>query len=147
MSKAEEQIIFIGATNHPKNVDPAMLDRVEMIAVSLPDIDARANYFRMQLDHIIQLEEGFTYEEMSEECFSFSYRDLRKLTSRVKKEIKTRVGEVYGNNDAAAAEAIRNGTFRLERETFFAVRDGYRLQPKDESEMFAWASQMEKDLG
>ena len=147
MSKAEEQIIFIGATNHPKNVDPAMLDRVEMIAVSLPDINARANYFRMQLDHIIQLEEGFTYEEMSEECFHFSYRDLRKLTSRVKKEIKTRVGEVYGNNDAAAAEAIRNGSFRLERETFLAVRDGYPLQPKDESEMFEWASQMEKDLG
>ncbi|MGM9616123.1 ATP-binding protein [Butyricicoccus sp.] len=147
MSKAEEQIIFIGATNHPKNVDPAMLDRVEMIAVSLPDTDARANYFRMQLGHIIQLEEGFTYEEMSEECFNFSYRDLRKLTSRVKKEIKTRVGEVYGNDDTAAVEAIRNGTFRLDRDTFLSIRDGYPLQPKDESEMFAWASQMEKDLG
>lgn len=147
MSKAEEQIIFIGATNHPKNVDPAMLDRVEMIAVSLPDTDARANYFRMQLGHIIQLEEGLTYEEMSEECFNFSYRDLRKLTSRVKKEIKTRVGEVYGNDDTAAVEAIRNGTFRLDRDTFLSIRDRYPLQPKDESEMFAWASQMEKDLG
>ena len=84
---------------------------------------------------------------MSEECFNFSYRDLRKLTSRVKKEIKTRVGEVYGNDDTAAVEAIRNGTFRLDRDTFLSIRNGYPLQPKDESEMFAWASQMEKDLG
>lgn len=147
MSKAEEQIIFIGATNHPQNVDPAMLDRVEMIAVSLPDTDARANYFRMQLEHIIQLEEDFTYEEMAEECFNFSYRDLRKLTSRLKKEIKTCVGEIYGNDDQTAVEAIRNGAFRLQREAFLGVRDGYPLRPKNESEMLAWASQMEQDLG
>ena len=146
LSDAEEQVIFVGATNHPKNVDSAMLDRVEMLAVTLPDTDARANYFRMQLDHIIQLEEGFSYEEMGEECYHFNYRDLKKLTSRLKKEIKTCVGEQYGD-DQKAVEAIRSGEFRMSRELFLNVFQGYPLRPKDEAELLAWASQVESDLG
>lgn len=146
LSECEEQVIFIGATNHPKNVDPAMLDRVEMVAVTLPDSSARANYFCMQLDHVISLENEFTYEEMGKRCEQFNYRDLKKMTSRLKKELKTCVGKAYGD-DHSAVEAIRNGEFCFTREIFEHIRKSYPLRRKDETEMLEWAAKTESELG
>ena len=145
--KSDKQVIFIGATNNPEDVDIAMLDRVELIEVSLPDQEARANYFKMRLEHILKNETGFTYEHMGEATGDFNYRDLRKFVARLKKELVTEVGVCYGNDTEEAKEAMRNGVFCLKEDVFKKVREEYHLLPKDMSHMKKWAQSAMEELG
>ncbi len=145
--KSDKQVIFIGATNNPEDVDIAMLDRVELIEVELPDAAARANYFRMRLEHIIRNEEGFSYEDMAGQTEDFNYRDLRKFTARLKKELVTEIGVSYGNDTAAATEAMKNNVFCLRGETFKKVREEYHLLPKDTGHLKQWAQSAMEELG
>ena len=145
--KSDKQIIFIGATNNPEDVDIAMLDRVELIEVDLPDKEARANYFKMRLGHIIQNESGLTYADMAELTEDFNYRDLRKFVARLKKELVTEIGINYGNDTASAMEAVKQSTFCLRRKTFEKIREEYHLLPKDMSHIRKWAQSTVDELG
>lgn len=145
--KSDKQIIFIGATNNPEDVDVAMLDRVELIEVDLPDKAARANYFKMRLGHIIQNESGLTYDDMAELTENFNYRDLRKFVARLKKELVTEIGINYGNDTTSAVEAVQKNTFCLRRKTFEKIREEYHLLPKDMSHIRKWAQNTVDELG
>ena len=145
--KSDKQVIFIGATNNPEDVDIAMLDRVELIEVDLPDAAARANYFKMRLEHIIRNEEGFSYEDMAAQTEDFNYRDLRKFTARLKKELVTEIGVSYGNDTAAATKAMEDNAFCLKGETFRKVREEYHLLPKDTDHLKKWAQSAMEELG
>ena len=52
--RAEEDsgktVIFIGATNYPKKVDRAMVNRVQLIRLPLPDAECRASVLKMKFE-------------------------------------------------------------------------------------------------
>ena len=148
INSSDKDIIFIGATNYPNQVDDAMLDRVELIRVPFPDDGARESAYARKFDGMIKLEEGFTYEEMSDKSVKFNYRDIDRLTDRLKKQIKKEVMEVYKEDQEAAIEAMQKGNFLLTRQLFDQVLSGFIPTPKDEieKELDEWENRFNKGL-
>ncbi len=95
INESDKEIIFIGATNYPRNVDEAMLDRVEVVYVGLPDKEARIHAFADAFgaksddpfDALIQFEDGLTAEYMADSTKSYNYRDIKRVVENVKKEL------------------------------------------------------------
>ena len=127
-----KDIIFMGATNHPERVDNAMLDRVELVCIPLPDREARASQFKRSLK-IISLEPGFTYEDMADATASRNYRDLGRLAERIKKMVKKDVISRYGGG-AAAAAAVRSGAYTLSRALFEQAKESCIVTPKEDAQ-------------
>lgn len=95
INESDKEIIFIGATNYPRNVDEAMLDRVEVVYVGLPDREARTHAFADAFgaksddpfDALIKFEEGLTAEYMADRTKGYNYRDIKRVVENVKKEL------------------------------------------------------------
>ena len=124
--KEEESkpIIFIGATNYLDNVDHAMIDRMEQVLIPVPDMKAREGAFQMRCkdfhrelppDDLVQLEDGFTYEDMAMMTEGYNRRDINRLIQNVYSEI---VDSVEVGGDDEMVEKMRSGEFRLSRERF-----------------------------
>ena len=145
MNSSDKQIIFMGATNYPNKVDNAMMDRVQLIRVPFPDEQARAHAFRLQFDEFLKTEEGFTYDDMSALTDEYNYRDIDRLSERVKTLVISDVMEMYPKEEEAV-EAMRSGDYQLTRELFEAAMAGYNPTPKDEikAELKAWEDRFEK---
>ncbi len=134
MKNSGKRIVFLGATNYPRQVDAAMRDRAHMVSVPLPDEQARAKYFESAKKlGILPLEEGLSYEYMADMTDDFSYRDLDRICDAVKIEARERAIElhaIYGEDgkldiresDKAASEAIRQGEVVLTKEWFDQTR-------------------------
>lgn len=144
MKNCGKRIIFFGATNHPSDVDPAMLDSVKLLYLPLPDEKARESYFRFVF-RTIPPEEGFSYEEMAVATENCSYRELDLLVNAIKSSIKQelirkyKVTEAEGEldqkqTDQAAHEALSAGEVKLSRELFESKLREY--PPKDKSAVF-----------
>ena len=83
-----KKVFLIGATNFPQNVDGAMLSRMELIRVPLPDHPARKNYFTSAFDKAhLKLAEDVNTDYMASRTMNYSYRDMGKIVTAVKKEI------------------------------------------------------------
>ncbi len=132
IAHSRKPIIFIGATNYPNLVDNAMMDRVELIKLPLPGLKVRENSFEKKFSAILQNEEGFAYADMADMTDNYNQRDIDRLTDKVKKRIKDEAKKVYGEDEAAAVEAMKDGTFRLTREIFTAAVDSYQPSKKDD---------------
>lgn len=145
MNSSDRQIIFMGATNYPNKVDNAMMDRVQLIRVPFPDAQARAHAFRLQFEDFLLTEEGFTYDEMSMLTDEYNYRDIDRLSERVKNLVIGDVMELYPEEEEAVS-AMRSGAYRLTRELFETAIAGYNPTPKDEikAELKAWEDRFEK---
>lgn len=140
MKACGKRIIFFGATNHPTDVDPAMLDSVKLLYIPLPDEAARCSYFRYVFDQIPP-EEGFSFEEMAALTDGCSYRELDMLTDTIKVAVKQQLIKDYKvetegdldqkQTDQAAHEALSAKEFRLSRELFAAKLREY--PPKDKT--------------
>lgn len=140
MKNCGKRIIFFGATNHPTDVDPAMLDSVKLLYIPLPDEASRCSYFSYMLDQIPP-EEGFSYEEMAALTEGCSYRELDMLSDTIKVAVKQQLIEDYKvenegdmdqkQTDQAAHEALSAREFRLSRELFTAKLREY--PPKDKT--------------
>lgn len=148
--KSKKRMIFIGATNHPAKVDSAMLDRISLIKIPLPDQVERVAYF----DRIIRdpetkevkiaIEEGFAPEEMAEATDNYSYRDLDRVRDYMLGEMKVQAMTEYAVLDAegkldkpasdeAASRAIKEGKLKLTRQLFQqALKDNL---PSDKTEI------------
>ena len=83
LRKSGKRVVCFGATNHPGDVDPAMLDRVNMIRLPLPDEDAREKYFARLTEKNLTLEPGFTCADMVESTDNFSFRELDSLKNSI----------------------------------------------------------------
>ncbi len=59
----------------------------------------------------------------------------------------TEIGVSYGNDTAAATEAMKNNAFCLRGETFKKVREEYHLLPKDTGHLKQWAQSAMEELG
>ncbi len=132
-----KRVIFIGATNHPGKVDEAMLDRVSLIKIPLPEAEDRIGYFDRMINGVgenkgmvkLTLEEGFTFEEMADATDNHSYRDLDRLKNSMLTKLKSQAIAEYTvldedgkvdqqATDAKASEAIISGEIMLTRELF-----------------------------
>lgn len=141
MKNCGKRIIFFGATNHPTDVDPAMLDSVKLLYLPLPDEKARESYFRYVFRKLPP-EEDFSCEEMAGLTEGCSYRELDMLTDVVKVALKHQLIEDYKvlveagevdqkQTDQAAHEALSSGQVRISRELFLAKLREY--PPKDKT--------------
>lgn len=130
-SRNREKIIFIGATNYPDRVDNAMLDRVELIRVPLPDEKARGFAFARKLSKRVQLAPGFTYEDMAGATKDYNYRDIDRLAVRVKEIIIEQVMEKFQDEDRAI-DALKSGKFCLSGEIFERAQSECLPTPKDD---------------
>ena len=147
INSSDKDIIFIGATNYPNQVDDAMLDRVELVRVPFPDLDARKRAFSHSLKEIISLEEDFSYDEMAEKTEKYNYRDIDRMVSRIKKEILKQVIHQYPG-EQNAIEALNAGKFLLTREMFDKIQEDFLPTPKDEieKELDEWERRFKKGI-
>lgn len=131
-----KRLIFMGATNHPGKVDEAMLDRVSLIKIPLPEEEDRLGYFDRMINGTenkgavnLALEEGFTIEDMAAATDNHSYRDLDRLKMSMLSKLKTMAIEKYTvldedgkvdqqATDEKASDAIIRGEIMLTRELF-----------------------------
>ena len=123
-----KRVIFMGATNHPGQVDEAMMDRIKLIKVPLPDEPARKNYFTKAFENLV-LEDGFTIDDMVDASDNYSYRDLNRLSESIAFTMKDaliadyRVFDEDGKldqdaSDLAASKALAAGEVLLTRAIF-----------------------------
>lgn len=142
-----KEIIFIGATNYPNQVDDAMLDRVELVRVPFPDQEARKRAFSHSLKALISLEDDFSFDDMAVQTEKYNYRDIDRMVARLKKEIKKRVIHEY-HDEQEAIEVLKSGDFRLTRELFESVQANFLPTPKDEieKELDEWEQRFTKRL-
>lgn len=132
MKKEGKRVIFMGATNFPSRVDEAMLDRISLVPVPLPDEEVRKKFFTDRFQ-TLSLEEGFTPDEMAERTDNYSFRDMIRIVEIIYVDIremavqqfsvKNEKGEVdVAATDSAASDAILNKKMTLTREMFEKVR-------------------------
>ncbi|MGX8688212.1 MAG: ATP-binding protein [bacterium] len=142
---SDKQIIFIGATNYPNKVDNAMMDRVQLIKVPFPDEGARSHAFSLQFSGFLQLEDDFSFEDMAALTNEYNYRDIDRLSERVKVLVMKDAMDLYGCDEEAAVKAMESGEYRLTRELFETAQAGYNPTPKDEikAELAAWEERFE----
>ena len=143
LKESGKRAIFMGATNFPSRVDEAMLDRITLIPVPLPDEKIRSHYFTKAFKYM-PLEDGFTVEDMVESTDNYSFRDLERLTTSVSINVRELAVEQYkvlndkgeidlNATDEAASEAIRNRKMTLTRDMFEKIRVANPPSNKEES--------------
>ena len=112
INSSDAQVTFIAATNYPDRVDSAMLDRVEVVEVPLPDNEARLAKFRKDFEDIFTLAGDITYQAMADATESCNYRDIGRITNEIKHFVFKETLKEYGSQNAAI-EAIKSGEFKL----------------------------------
>lgn len=131
-NKDSRSVVFIGATNYPANVDIAMLDRVELVQVPLPDEELRVFSFRQKFEPIIQLGDDLTWEDMADATEGYNQRDINRVSDHLRVLIRTGVADYTSGNQAVAA--LKSGEFRLTKAMFEQAMSKYKPAPKDDIE-------------
>lgn len=140
-------IIFIGATNYPGLVDNAMMDRVELLRVPLPDTEAREKAFERNFGGKIQFSDENAFRHMAETTEKYNYRDIDRLTGEIKnlviKDIMKRC-----QDEEKAIEALRSGEYKASTEILDAARQNCLPSPKDQiiSSLDAWEKKYRSGL-
>lgn len=128
MNASKKKVVFFGATNHPSDVDPAMLDSVKTIYIPLPDEKSRAEFFRKRFSKF-EIEDNLSYEEMAERTDMYSFRELKRLAEATVVALKSNLLENYQvldaegkrddvKTDRAISEAFASGKVKLSRALF-----------------------------
>ena len=97
MSRPEDRVVVLAATNRPWNLDSALLRRFDKrIFIPLPDKEVRRKIFEItirkipnfklapdvNLDELAELTEGFTGDDIKKLCMEAWYRPIRELVSK-----------------------------------------------------------------
>ncbi|MFR8317651.1 MAG: ATP-binding protein [Catenibacillus sp.] len=131
IAASNKPIIFICATNYPGQVDGAILDRMEMVRVPLPDAAARCHALTQALSPMICCGDSLSFEMMAKATESYSYRDLKRLVNRIKNLVIPDVIEKYKDQSSAVA-ALESGGWHLEKDLFDRALRLCLPTPKDE---------------
>ncbi|KAL3618043.1 hypothetical protein CASFOL_038364 [Castilleja foliolosa] len=79
ISKESEQILVLGATNRPFDIDDAVIRRMpRRIYVGLPDLENRSKILKIHLANE-ELEPGFSLEQLAAATEGYSGSDLKNL--------------------------------------------------------------------
>jgi len=145
IDESKKPIIFIGATNYPRQADNAMLDRVELIRVPLPDASAREAKFKRDLSGVVALGSDLTFAYMAQETEMYNYRDIDRLVAKLKAAIVKDVMKKYGS-EKAALEALKSGSYAIDKAFFDEVRNNSLPTPKDSilKELDDWEEQIKR---
>ncbi len=127
---ADSKVIFIAATNYPNRVDNAMLDRVEIVRVPLPDAEAREAAFEKCFGDIVTLSDGLTFRDMAEMTKRCNYRDIERLTSVIKHTLFKELLDLF-KDDAIAVEMLKTGKYKLTRSKFEEAVSRFVPSPKE----------------
>ena len=147
INSSGKEIIFLGASNYPDKVDSAMLDRVELIYVPLPDEKTRKFSLQSQLQgdkNMLSLSEDISWEYMTEMTEGYNQRDIKRLVNRVKALVLRRVKAKY-NNQKEAVKAMSCGDFFLTKDIFDVAISECHPSPKTAilEELQAWKEKFE----
>ncbi len=144
---SDKEIIFIGASNYPEKVDSAMLSRMELIRIPLPDKAAREGNLKYAFSKS-ELQCTMPIEEMAAMTENFDCRDLNSLVENCLKKVFEILKGRYPDG-ASAAEALRKGEVVLDRELFQEIFDEYMPFPKeaDRKRLEAWEKEIYKEKG
>lgn len=151
LKSSGKRIIFLGATNYPSMVDEAMLDRIQLVRIPLPDYETRLKFFQNTFN-VLKPEEGFSFEEMAEKTDNYSFRDLGRLADTIAISIKSRAMDEYavqdenGNVDEEltsklAVDAIVKGDLAMTRELFENIQA--EMPPSDKTRINAEIEEFE----
>lgn len=141
LKESGQKVVFLGATNYPGMVDGAMLDRIKLVNVPLPDYDARYKYLE-KVFSVLKPGQGFTLDDMTALTDGYSYRDLEHTCESIAIQIKNMAIENFGSmnddgeynesaTDEATVNAIMTGDICVTREMFEAVQA--QLPPSDKT--------------
>lgn len=140
---AEKEIVFIGATNYPRNVDEAMMDRVEVVYVGLPDEKSRENAFIRAFRSgavkdgktpLIYFQKGLDAKYMASKTRLYNYRDIDRLIENIKKQVFNDLTQrlFEGKKDMDANEYVDKtireldkGVYTLSKKTFDSIVDSF----------------------
>lgn len=125
----DSKVIFIAATNYPDRVDNAMLDRVEIIRVPLPDTDAREAVFTKHFSDIVKLHD-ITFRDMALMTRRCNYRDIDRLSTMIKRMLFREVLDLF-KHESVAIEMLRNGKYKLTRAKFNDILSKFVPSPKE----------------
>ncbi len=136
LMKAKKSIVFITATNYPSKVDVAMLDRVQMIPIPMPNLQLREDLYRTKLGKL-QLDEGLSYTELAERSEGFSGRDIDRIVANIKliafEDLAEKLGDVADASEKGI-DMIENGDYRLTKKQVDEVFESYKPKPNIEIE-------------
>lgn len=132
LKESGKRVIFLGATNYPSMVDGAMLDRIELVKIPLPELETRINFFERTFN-VLKTSDDLSIEEMAELTDGYSFRDLDRLVETIAINIKCIAMDVYavtkedGELDIeatseAAVKAIVDGELVVTRELFTDIQ-------------------------
>lgn len=140
----DKDIVFISATNYPNNIDDAMIDRIQLIEVPLPDEEARKSAFRRVFQPVMKLKEDIDFSYMAKQSNNYNYRDIERLNVSIKKKLVEEITEVQGMTDEEGIEALKNGQICLTKELFDKIQGEFIPTPKDNilREIEAWKNRM-----
>jgi SpoVK/Ycf46/Vps4 family AAA+-type ATPase len=156
INNSDSKIIFIGATNYPKKVDSAMMDRVEVVMVGLPDTEAREFAFSMHFKDLIKLDDDIDFTYMAEKTEGYNYRDIDRVVENIKKNIFNEMSEVLRNESGTvdaqqlvenAVKSLDEGKFMLDKQRFDAVIDVFTPSNKTDiiNDINDWLRMMNDD--
>lgn len=146
IKNSNKPIVFLAATNYPDRIEHAMLSRImTFVLVPLPSEEIRLEYFKKSLSGI-KLEDGFDYEYMADMTDNYSFRDLSKITDKIKIMIKSQSKQQFslyddqGNimqkeSDQNVKRALAEGETVLTKELYDNVQS--ILIPEKKSDILA----------
>ena len=138
IADSDSQVIFIGATNYPDQLDTAMHNRVQLVKVSLPSKEARAKVFEKEFSDIVVREDDLTGEWMAEQTEGYDYRDIcKRLVPAIKEAISDDLMTIYKDDDKAV-QALDDGRYKLGRNIFEKAMKQCIPSPKDETAIDDW---------
>ena len=129
LKESGKRAVFLGATNFPSQVDEAMLDRVTLVPVPLPNEDDRLKFFKARFSNF-KLADDITFDYMVDATDNYSYRDLgERLIPSVmikirdlaieKNKVLDNQGQMNQNEtDSAAATSIINKEMTVTKQIF-----------------------------
>ena len=136
-----KRVIFLGATNYPSMVDEAMLDRIQLVKIPLPDLETRLDFFKRTFN-VLKPSSDFSLEEMASMTENYSFRDLGRLSDTIAIKIKSYARDKYAVIDAngnvdedatskVAVDAIVNGDLTVTKELFSEIQA--EMPPSDKT--------------
>ncbi len=135
--REKKSVLFIAATNYPSNVDTAMLSRMEMIPIPMPDDAVREQVLRNGLEKKISIDDEVSWKKLAEITEGYDQRDLKRLIQKTMTTVFERVSECVGQGEGAAekgVEMLKNRDFRLTKEIVDEVFGSYKPKPNADIE-------------
>lgn len=108
LKNAGKPVVLIGAAIYLKDIDSAMRERMTLIELPLPDLQARETYFARKLGKIA-MDKEITCLQMAEKTEGYSFGNLNRLTEDLIEGLSE--GNASRKPDAVETAPVLTGAF------------------------------------